>query len=89
MRKLSILAFAALIFAACNKPNEQTMQLTQEWDKKFPKSEKVEHKKVTFHNRFGITLAADYYALLYLSTTTKVKSKLAQKSKVKMRKKQK
>ena len=38
------------------------MQLTQEWDKIFPKSEKVNHKKVTFHNRFGITLVADYYA---------------------------
>jgi hypothetical protein len=37
------------------------MQLTQEWDKVFPKSDKVEHRKVTFHNRFGITLAADLY----------------------------
>lgn len=35
--------------------------LTKEWDKTFPKSEKVDHKKVTFHNRFGITLAADMY----------------------------
>ena len=61
MKKLFTLAFVALAFAACSK-TEQTMQLTQEWDKKFPKSEKVEHKKVTFHNRFGITLVADYYA---------------------------
>ncbi|MBR4273764.1 MAG: alpha/beta hydrolase, partial [Bacteroidales bacterium] len=38
-----------------------TLQLTQEWDKVFPKSEKVDHKKVTFHNRYGITLAADMY----------------------------
>ena len=37
------------------------MQLTQEWDKTFPKSSKVNHRKVTFHNRFGITLAADLY----------------------------
>ncbi|MDO4650069.1 MAG: alpha/beta hydrolase [Eubacteriales bacterium] len=37
------------------------LKLTQEWDKTFPKSEKVDHKKVTFHNRFGITLAADMY----------------------------
>lgn len=37
------------------------MQLTQEWDKTFPKSEKVEHQKVTFKNRYGITLAADLY----------------------------
>ncbi len=37
------------------------LKLTQEWDKTFEKSEKVEHRKVTFHNRFGITLAADLY----------------------------
>lgn len=37
------------------------MQLTQEWDKTFPKSEKVNHQKVTFKNRYGITLAADLY----------------------------
>ena len=37
------------------------MQLTQEWDKVFPKSDKVEHRKVTFKNRYGITLAADLY----------------------------
>ena len=35
--------------------------LTQEWDKTFPKSENVNHSKVTFHNRYGITLAADLY----------------------------
>ncbi|MDH2997564.1 hypothetical protein A1D22_07495 [Pasteurellaceae bacterium LFhippo2] len=39
----------------------QTIQLTQEWDKIFPKSDKVEHRKVTFKNRYGITLAADLY----------------------------
>lgn len=38
-----------------------TLELTQEWDKTFPRSEKVEHQKVTFHNRYGITLAADMY----------------------------
>lgn len=37
------------------------MKLTKVWDKVFPKSDKVNHKKVTFHNRFGITLAADMY----------------------------
>lgn len=37
------------------------LQLTQEWDKTFPRSEKVEHRKVTFPNRYGITLAADLY----------------------------
>ena len=39
----------------------EKLNLTQEWDKVFPKSDKVEHKKVTFHNRYGITLAADMY----------------------------
>ena len=37
------------------------LKLTQEWDKVFPKSEKVNHRKITFHNRYGITLAADLY----------------------------
>ena len=39
----------------------EQLKLTQEWDKVFPKSDKVEHGKVTFHNRYGITLAADVY----------------------------
>ena len=37
------------------------LKLTQEWDKTFPKSDKVDHCKVTFVNRYGITLAADMY----------------------------
>ena len=37
------------------------LNLTQEWDKTYPKSDKVNHSKVTFHNRYGITLAADMY----------------------------
>lgn len=37
------------------------LKLINEWDKTFPKSEKVNHKKVTFHNRYGITLVADMY----------------------------
>ena len=40
---------------------EEKLNLVQEWDKTFPKSEKVNHRKVTFHNRYGITLAADLY----------------------------
>lgn len=40
---------------------ENTMQLIQDWDKTFAKSNKVNHKKVTFKNRYGITLAADLY----------------------------
>ena len=39
----------------------EKLNLTQEWDKVFPKSDKVDQKKVTFHNRYGITLAADMY----------------------------
>ncbi len=42
--------------------NVEKLELTQEWDKTFPKSEKVNHRKVTFVNRYGITLAADEYA---------------------------
>ena len=37
------------------------LKLTNEWDKVFPKSDKVNHSKATFHNRYGITLAADMY----------------------------
>ena len=39
----------------------EKLNLTQEWDKVFPKSDQVDHQKVTFHNRYGITLAADLY----------------------------
>ena len=40
---------------------KEELILTEEWDKTFPKSDKVNHRKVTFHNRYGITLAADLY----------------------------
>ncbi len=40
---------------------KDNLNLTQEWDKVFPKSSKVNHRKVTFYNRYGITLAADLY----------------------------
>lgn len=40
---------------------KETLYLVQEWDKTFPKSDKAEHCKVTFCNRYGITLAADMY----------------------------
>ncbi|RAX20744.1 alpha/beta hydrolase [Actinomyces sp. Z5] len=39
----------------------ENLELTQEWDKVFPQSDAVDHEKVTFHTRFGITLAADLY----------------------------
>ncbi len=40
---------------------DEQLKLTEQWDKTFPKSNKVNHNKVTFHNRYGITLAADLY----------------------------
>ncbi len=44
-----------------NNVNMETLNLTKEWDKTFPQSDKVNHSKVTFCNRYGITLAADMY----------------------------
>lgn len=41
--------------------NEQSITMTQEWDKTFPLSEKVNHEKVTFKTQYGFTLAADIY----------------------------
>ena len=41
--------------------NFETLTLSQTWDKTFPKDPLVEHRKVSFHNRYGITLAADLY----------------------------
>lgn len=60
---------ATLFFGSCTTSEKQTnemnvkeqLKMTQEWDKTFPKSDKVDHKKVTFHNRYGIELAADMY----------------------------
>ena len=62
----SILTFcaASLMLLACKSntnENMSTLTLTQEWDKTFPKSELVNHSKITFHNRYGIELAADMY----------------------------
>ena len=62
---LIILAGSTNLYAS--NPNEnrninmENLKLTQEWDKTFPKSDKVDHSKVTFVNRYGITLAADMY----------------------------
>ena len=56
------LLLGALAGAGQNKAtNMETLNLTQEWDKTFPKSDKVSHSKATFTNRYGITLAADIY----------------------------
>jgi len=76
MKKIILTAVVALALSSCqnatnnetktqdkqqNETAMQTLNLTQEWDKVFPKSDKVIHKKVTFHNRYGIELAADLY----------------------------
>ena len=69
MKKSIVMAvLAAGVLTACNS-NKQTTEnnmkleltLTQEWDKVFPLSDKVEHKKVTFETQYGLTLAADLY----------------------------
>ncbi|MHA6887284.1 alpha/beta hydrolase [Ralstonia pseudosolanacearum] len=66
--QLSLAASAAMLvaaqpaFAQLNLPLKgDAVQLTQEWDKTFPRSNAVEHQKVTFKNRYGITIAADVY----------------------------
>lgn len=46
---------------SAQKFREEKLNLSTKWDKTFPKSSKVLHQKVTFHNRYGITLAADLY----------------------------
>lgn len=62
MKKIILAALSASVLASCcGGGNSGELQLTQEWDKKFPQSDLVEHCKVTFHNRYGITLAADMY----------------------------
>ena len=70
MKKYLSIALAALVLTACCKQKQeiktqnnmnQELTLTQEWDKVFPQSDKVDHKKVTFKNRYGIELAADMY----------------------------
>ena len=62
MKRCITIALAALLLLGCNQiKNMNTLNLTQEWDKTFPKSELVNHSKVTFHNRYGIELAADMY----------------------------
>lgn len=69
MKRTTILMAAFLcLFSLTESPAQNThknmelLNLTQEWDKTFPKSDKVNHSKVTFVNRYGITLAADLYA---------------------------
>ena len=51
----------APVVLAQTRSVSDTLKLTREWDKTFPQSVKVDHLKVTFKNRYGITLAADLY----------------------------
>lgn len=62
-RIITALAFLMTFIVAGAQSTKKMTQLkmTQEWDKVFPKSEKVDHEKVSFHNHFGIELAADVY----------------------------
>ncbi|WP_240221381.1 alpha/beta hydrolase [Rheinheimera hassiensis] len=57
---VSVLSATTLASPVNAEPSTQ-LQLVSEWDKTFAKSDKVDHKKVTFKNRYGITLAADLY----------------------------
>ena len=62
MKKILIALAGIALLASCgNNKNTNDMNLNQEWDKTFPKSDLVEHSKVTFHNHYGITLVADMY----------------------------
>ena len=64
---LLIAVVGGMLMACTNKKQttnndmEQELTLTQEWDKVFPQSDKVNHKKVTFETQYGLTLAADLY----------------------------
>jgi len=58
---LSLAVLGAASLFTTSKAEAQTLNMTQEWDKVFPKSDLVDHQKVTFDNRYGITLAADLY----------------------------
>lgn len=59
---LSIFAMAMLMLAGCAQKNIENMQISQEWDKVFPLSEKVNHRKVEFKNQYGIKLVGDLYS---------------------------
>ena len=73
MKAIATLAIAAVMMTACSNQQQtketvetkeemkQELNLTQEWDKVFPLSEKVNHSKVTFETQYGLTLAADLY----------------------------
>ncbi|MBR4564713.1 MAG: alpha/beta hydrolase [Paludibacteraceae bacterium] len=61
MRTFITLALAAVLFAAYAKQDDKMVNANDSWDKVFPLSEKVSHKKVSFPNQYGITLVGDLY----------------------------
>ena len=64
MRKIItalVLLMTVITTGAQNTKEMTQLKMTQEWDKVFPKSEKVEHEKISFHNHFGFEVAADVY----------------------------
>lgn len=73
MKKITLIALLVVVIATAKAVNDksnnnqlieknmETLELTQQWDKVFPQSDKVNHSKITFRNRYGITLAADLY----------------------------
>lgn len=64
IKSIFTVCIASMMLLACQSntnKNMSTLNLTQEWDKTFLKSELVNHSKVTFRNRYGIELAADMY----------------------------
>lgn len=74
MKKTTLITAAIVLLSACNNSqktkedmstaeasNKELPTLTHKWDKIFPQSDKVEHQKVTFKNRYGITLVGDLY----------------------------
>ena len=65
MKKWKTIGLIAAMIGALTMTNTpvsaKDLSLETKWDKTFPKSDKVDHQKVTFKNRYGITLAADLY----------------------------
>ena len=69
LNKVFTALLASAFIAGCSQSQdnqtdkfmEEKLNLAQEWDKIFPQSDKVNHSKITFHNRYGVTLAADLY----------------------------
>ena len=68
MKKVILAVLVGGMLTACTnskrtktEENMTKQEITQEWDKVFPLSEKVNHKKVTFETQYGLTLAADLY----------------------------